>query len=163
MSGRDLSDMDKIAWQAATRHVRPLAGRRGGQLGRAKTVAAADEAVAVRVSGPVKAAVSKPQNRENEKTVRRGRQVVDASFDLHGHTQSTAWRLLPQFLAREQARGARCVIVITGKGASGDGVLRRNFLHWMEMPEARHLVSGFAPAHAKHGGGGAWYVFLRRA
>ena len=88
--------------------------------------------------------------------------MISASFDLHGHSQDSAWNILPQFLAREQARGSRCVVVITGKGRLGGGVLRRNFLHWLEMPEARALISGYAPAHARHGGGGAWYVFLRK-
>ncbi len=54
------------------------------------------------------------------------------------------------------------MIVITGKGQRGEGVLRQGFLQWLELPEARALISGYAPAHAKHGGGGAWYVFLRR-
>ena len=69
---------------------------------------------------------------------------------------------LYQPVLREQAKGAQCVIVITGKGKSGKGVLKRAFLNWLDLPEARALVSGYAPAHAKHGGGGAWYVFLRR-
>ena len=56
---------------------------------------------------------------------------------------------------------ARCVLVITGKGKGGEGVLRRNFLRWLEMPAARVLVSGYSEAHARHGGSGAWYVFLR--
>ena len=69
---------------------------------------------------------------------------------------------LPAFLARKQAEGARCVLVITGKGKGGEGVLRRNFLRWLEMPAARALVSGYSEAHLRHGGSGAWYVFLRQ-
>ena len=88
-----------------------------------------------------------------------GSDIVEA-FTYNG--QDSAWRLLPQLLSREQSKGSRCVVVITGKGRDGEGVLRRNFLRWLEMPEVRHLISGFAPAHAKHGGGGAWYVYLRK-
>ena len=102
-----------------------------------------------------------PQNRANEKRVRRGKLELAGRFDLHGHTQLSAEAALPDFLARKQAEGARCVLVITGKGKGGEGVLRRNFLRWLEMPAARALVSGYSEAHPRHGGSGAWYVFLR--
>ena len=55
------------------------------------------------------------------------------------------------------------MLVITGKGKEGQGVLRRNFLLWLESPGARRLVSGYAESHPKHGGAGAFYVFLRKA
>lgn len=103
-----------------------------------------------------------PANRGREKRVRRGKLDIAATFDLHGHTQISASRALPAFLIGQQADGARCVLVITGKGREGQGVLRRNFLIWLEGPEARALVSGYAESHPKHGGSGAFYVFLRR-
>ncbi|MEM8616493.1 MAG: Smr/MutS family protein [Pseudomonadota bacterium] len=160
MAGRDLTDKDRKAWAAATRHVRPLSGRRAAP----ERLRPRDELASLQTTAAMRAqkAPPKPQDRSQERRVRRGKQDFSASFDLHGHTQDTAWRALPLFLARQQAGGARCVIVITGKGPSGEGVLRRNFLRWLEMPEARSLVSGYAPAHPKHGGAGAWYVFLRR-
>ncbi|HPF22745.1 MAG TPA: Smr/MutS family protein [Hyphomonas sp.] len=102
-----------------------------------------------------------PQNRANEKRVRRGKLELAGRFDLHGHTQLSAEAALADFLARKQAEGARCVLVITGKGKGGEGVLRRNFLRWLEMPAARVLVSGYSEAHPRHGGSGAFYVFLR--
>ncbi|MEM6535489.1 MAG: Smr/MutS family protein [Pseudomonadota bacterium] len=95
--------------------------------------------------------------------MRRGQQRIDGRLDLHGYDQVSAWQTIPSFLSRKRSQGARCVIIITGKGTGGQGVLRRNFLQWIEMPEARHLVSGYAPAHPKHGGGGAFYVYLRRS
>ncbi len=144
------------------RHVRPLTGRGGAAGLRRSTRGHETLAPTLPSTRKNRTVPAPPQHRGGDKRVRRGKQLVSASFDLHGHTQDTAWRLLPQFLAREQARGAQCVIVITGKGRYGDGVLRRNFLHWLDLPEARGLVSGFAPAHARHGGGGAWYVFLRK-
>lgn len=161
MTRRDLTDTDKRAWAAATRHVRPLS-KQSGKVRSSNPVAPAREPMPFAARSASARELSPPQNRQNEKPVRRGKQAVSASFDLHGHTQDSAWRVLPHFLSREQARGSRCVIVITGKGKLGEGVLRRNFLHWLEMPEARNLVSGYAPAHARHGGNGAWYVFLRK-
>jgi len=112
-------------------------------------------------SPKVPAAPAPPQNRANEKRVRRGKLELAGRFDLHGHTQLSAEAALPDFLARKRAEGARCVLIITGKGKGGEGVLRRNFLRWLEMPAARALVSGYSEAHPRHGGSGAWYVFLR--
>ncbi len=159
MSGRDLTDKDKRAWAAARRSVKPLTGRRGRP---AETPRVRDEPGP---PGPPKLRnrpLPVPQNRQNERAVRRGKQPISASFDLHGHTRDSAFQILPRFLRTEQARGSQCVIVITGKGKRGEGVLRQGFLNWLELPEARALISGYAPAHSKHGGTGAWYVFLRR-
>lgn len=103
-----------------------------------------------------------PADRGGERRVRRGRVDFAARFDLHGHTQASADRALKSFLQGQQRGGARCVLVITGKGRGGESVLRRNFLHWLTTPEARRLVSGWSQAHARHGGHGAFYVFLRR-
>ncbi|GAB5456851.1 MAG: Smr/MutS family protein [Henriciella sp.] len=159
MSGRNLTDKERKAWAAASRNVTPLSGRRGTPSGTSRKKEDAEPLA--RTPSRTKAYAA-PQNRQNERSVRRGRQAISASFDLHGHTRESAFRLLPGFLAREQSKGSQCVIVITGKGKAGQGVLRQAFLNWLDLPEARGLVSGYAPAHAKHGGGGAWYVFLRR-
>jgi len=102
------------------------------------------------------------QNRDRERKVRRGQIDIAASLDLHGHTQASGHTALTGFLIRQREQGARCVLVITGKGKRGEGILRQRFLQWLDTPDARETVSGFAPAHRKHGGGGAWYVFLRR-
>lgn len=144
---------------AASRNVTPLQGRRGTPAGTSRKREDAETALP---QAPRSKSYAAPQNRKNERAVRRGRPPVSASFDLHGHTRDSAFQVLPSFLAREQAKGGQCVIVITGKGKSGEGVLKRAFLNWLDLPEARALVSGYAPAHTKHGGSGAWYVFLRR-
>ncbi|MEM1151921.1 MAG: Smr/MutS family protein [Pseudomonadota bacterium] len=100
--------------------------------------------------------------RDRDKRVRRGQLEIDARLDLHGMTQAEADRHLSSFLLGQRRNGARCVLVITGKGRGGEGVLRRNFLDWLSSGRAGVHVSGYAPAHARHGGGGAFYVFLRR-
>ncbi len=106
--------------------------------------------------------LAQPADRSKERRIRRGQTAIAGRFDLHGHTQESAHAALPAFLASQRSHGARCVLVITGKGRMGEGVLRRNFLRWLETTEARALVSGYAQAHDKHGGAGAFYVFLRR-
>ena len=94
----------------------------------------------------------------------RGRLGVDDTLDLHGHRQDQAHRVLRDFLIRAQTRGAKLVLVVTGKGrtASEPGVLRRSVPLWLEAADLRSVVVGFGEASATHGGSGALYVRLRR-
>jgi len=152
---------DKKVWKAVARTVKPLSHPKSPR----RLAPSLDDVGLTPVrQSPTKSKkrFAKPENRAHEKSVRRGRVQPSASLDLHGHTQSSAWLILPRFLRREQQTGSRCVIVITGKGKAGGGILRRNFQLWLESPDARTLVSGYAQAHQKDGGAGAWYVFLRR-
>lgn len=111
---------------------------------------------------PSAKAVASLHDRGNEKRVRRGKLEIGASLDLHGHTQDTGRAALSRFLRSAQKRGDRTVIVITGIGRAGEGILKRRLPEWLNERDIRPLVSGFAPAHRQHGGGGAFYVFIKR-
>jgi len=108
-----------------------------------------------------------PLGRRMRQRVARGKQAIDARLDLHGLTQSEAHPALLRFLSNANARDAQLVLVITGKGARGEGdrergVLRRQVPQWLGLPEFRSLVVGFEDAHVAHGGEGALYVRMRR-
>jgi DNA-nicking Smr family endonuclease len=92
----------------------------------------------------------------------RERDPIDLRLDLHGLDQDRARAALISFLTRAQADGVRAVLVITGKGYSGDGVLRRRTPEWLSDPALRHVVAGVSEAHRRHGGEGALYVALKR-
>lgn len=111
---------------------------------------------------PPKPASAPIQNRGKERRIRRGQAQISATIDLHGHTQESAQALLTGFLSSQRQQASTCVLVITGKGRRGEGVLRRQLLNWLETGQARALVSGYSQAHSKHGGSGAWYIFLRK-
>ena len=102
-----------------------------------------------------------PDDLSGQRRVRRGQHEIDARLDLHGHTQDTAHRELVEFLLRQAGQGARCVLVITGKGRIGAGILRARLFDWIADPELRPFIAGYAEAHPRHGGAGATYVFLR--
>lgn len=94
--------------------------------------------------------------------LRRGLVPVEAVVDLHGHTQDEAHRNLEAFLATSQRGGRRCVLVITGKGARSEGVLRAAVPRWLNQQPNRGRVLAFAYASPAHGGEGALYVLLKR-
>lgn len=93
--------------------------------------------------------------------MRRGKLEIGATLDLHGHTQESARTVVIRFLQSAQKRGDRTVIIVTGIGRIGGGVLRQRLPEWLGEREVRGLVSGFAQAHRSHGGAGAFYVFLK--
>jgi DNA-nicking Smr family endonuclease len=104
-----------------------------------------------------------PEDLSGQRKIRRGQNDIDARLDLHGHTQDTAHRELIEFLLRHAGNGARCVLVITGKGRLGTGVLRTRLFDWIAHPDLRPFIAGHAQAHPRHGGAGATYIFLRSA
>jgi len=115
-----------------------------------------------------------------QRKLRRGRIEPDAKIDLHGLSQDQAHGRLRRDLPRHRSNGARCLLVVTGKGSAsslvrhtlhGDrisetperrGVLRDALPRWLSEAEFRPHVAAVRPAHPRHGGGGAFYVWLRR-
>jgi DNA-nicking Smr family endonuclease len=186
MSRRRLSDDETALWEGVARSISPL--RRGpkrkpaadateAERFPAKTRSAsahksASKPVSPAPSSPLKPAAPPPLaplGRKLKQRIARGTHAIDGRLDLHGFTQAEAHGALLRFLASRQARGARVVLVITGKGArNGDpfaerGVLKRMVPLWLRLPEFGPLVIGFETAAIGHGGEGALYVTLRKS
>ena len=120
---------------------------------------------------PYKPPMSQPGTRENSaphlddttaRKLQKGRIEIDARIDLHGLTEVQAHGRLLEFIRGAQRDGARILLVITGKGRLGNGVLRRVVPLWFTESAFRPLIGGWRPAHLTHGGDGALYVRLRR-
>ena len=94
--------------------------------------------------------------------ISRGRDPIGGRIDLHGLDQDRARAALESFLLRAWDEGYRSVLVITGKGTLGDGVLRRRAPEWLADARLAGVVAGIAEAHRRHGGEGALYVALKR-
>ncbi len=104
--------------------------------------------------------------------LRRGKLKPDARIDLHGMTMAQAHPVLTGFILRSASAGHRLVLVITGKGKDRDdggpiptkfGVLRHQVPQWLSMPPLGGLVMQVSQSHIRHGGQGAYYVYLRRS
>lgn len=121
-----------------------------------------------------------PMDRRTAQRLNRGQIEPEARLDLHGEGLETARIKLLHFLAGQRHQGARFVLVITGKGASPyarhtlhgtshfhtperEGRLRREVPLWLHEENFRLHAVGFQPAHPRHGGGGAFYVRLRKS
>ena len=94
--------------------------------------------------------------------IAKEREEIGARIDLHGMTQDRARAALEAFLGRAFEEGYRAVLVITGKGVQGDGILRRSAPEWLAAKHLAHIVAGVSEAHRRHGGAGALYVALKR-
>ncbi|MEZ5798651.1 MAG: Smr/MutS family protein [Paracoccaceae bacterium] len=99
----------------------------------------------------------------------RGKLAPEARIDLHGMTLSEAHPELIHFILNAQSAGLRLVLVITGKGRMMHepvprpvGALRHQVPHWLRLPPLGQAVLQITDAHLKHGGTGAYYVYLRR-
>jgi len=88
--------------------------------------------------------------------ISRERDPIGAHIDLHGLTQDAARAALERFVLECWRDGLRAVLVITGKGLRGDGVLRRLTPEWLAAPHFQSVVAGVSEAHR------ALYIALKR-
>ena len=177
--GKLLTEAELALWRQVARTVTPLAGRAPvepePEAAQAKPAPIAENAsppptpATVRPTRPAPPPLV-PLERRMRTQLRRGQQSVEAVIDLHGLRQDEAHAALRGFLRLQQQRGAKLVLVVTGKGIAGDvtygeerGILRRNVPHWLRLPDLRPLVLGFDEAEQRHGGTGALYIRLRRS
>ncbi|HEY6981318.1 Smr/MutS family protein [Reyranella sp.] len=158
----------------------PLKGRRGGQrmVARPRAQRPSDErpegsSVPDKKKKRVGGSTSVPDedfsfDRDTDRALSRGRRSPEASLDLHGMTLAAAERAVTRFLEEAAALDLRLVLIVTGKGLRqvGDrivgGRIRAEFPGWLRRPENLVRIRGMKPAHPRHGGGGAFYVLLRR-
>lgn len=101
-------------------------------------------------------------DRRSAERMRRGEMVIDTTLDLHGMDQDQAHGALVSVLSRAYESGRRCVLVITGKGRQGSGILRAQVPRWLNQSPLRERILGFSHARPQHGGEGALYVLIKR-
>lgn len=165
--GGDITDDDALLWDMVMADVKPLKGIRA----RKTTPAPAPKKPAIRerVSAPPspsapmhRGRLAKDIDRSTREKLERGQMKIDAVLDLHGKGQDVARETLVSFLRRAWRNSNRCVLVITGKGKDGQGVLRARLPEWLEEAPLDDIVLRATPAKPKDGGLGAFYVLLRR-
>ncbi|HSV28888.1 MAG TPA: Smr/MutS family protein [Candidatus Omnitrophota bacterium] len=162
-------------WKSVVKDVAPLAGRAIDEP-EAEAVAAAPppELPPIRMpepSPPPRPRAPLPElghgaviglDKRTAERMKGGDMAIDGRIDLHGMTQDAAHGALLSFVARSYDSGRRCVLVITGKGREGSGVLRAQVPRWLNQSPLRERILSFSYARPQHGGEGALYVLIKR-
>ncbi|MGH6992353.1 MAG: Smr/MutS family protein [Caulobacteraceae bacterium] len=161
-----LRDDDLRLWRRVTATLRPLPGRARVDPPPPKAIPPLSTAIRKASTAPafsVQPLAPPPLEPTRLRRLARRRHAIGPAIDLHGLSSEEARDVLGRFLSQSQAMGRRHVLVITGKGLRGGGILRRLAPEWLAAPPLRSIVAGVAEAHRRHGGQGALYVALKRA
>jgi DNA-nicking Smr family endonuclease len=176
--GSGLSGEDKSLWEFVTRSIRPLENNRR-IMDPGQKIQPPKNPEKSRLGDWIPAFGLKPAqspdytgeqpglDRRTAERLRRGEMPIEARLDLHGLRQGEAQDRLVRFLLESYASGRRCVLVITGKGnrfspEQEAGILRRMLPVWLGMMPLAPIILAHAPAKARDGGSGAFYILLRR-
>jgi DNA-nicking Smr family endonuclease len=164
---RGLTEADQALWASYAGQITPLRGRAADKPVEHKPVAPPEQREPP-VRPKVAAQATKPRKMASPLTVgdhpggidkatwqrfRSGKLSTERTLDLHGMTTQRAFHALVSFLRSAHSDHVRCVEVVTGRG-SGEtgGVIRREFPHWLNLPEIRPLILGAAHPHALNQG-----------
>ena len=168
---RPLKPEERHVWGLVAATVHPLPGRATPKAEAADALPAAGKTAVPAKAAPSAAARAKPPKPRpdldgieprRKRRIARERDPIGARLDLHGLDQDRARGVLDRFLLRAWDEGYRAVLIITGKGVQGDGVLKRRTPEWLAAAHLAHIVAGISDAARHHGGEGALYVALKR-
>ena len=168
---RPLKPEERHIWGMVAATVHPLPGKATPRVEPSDALPAPTMAVAAApFATPAAAGAKRPKPRSDldpieprrKHRIAKAREPIGARLDLHGLDQDRARGVLERFLARAWDEGYRAVLVITGKGVQGDGILKRRTPEWLAAPHLAHMVAGISDAARHHGGEGALYVALKR-
>lgn len=169
---RPLKPEERHIWGMVAATVHPLPGRGTPKAEPSDAIPPPTMAAAVaRIAPPPSTPGAKrpkpradldPIEPRRKHRIAKAREPIGARLDLHGLDQDRARGVLERFLARAWDEGFRAVLVITGKGVQGDGILKRRAPEWLAAPHLAHMVAGISDAARHHGGEGALYVALKR-
>tara|TARA_Y100000590_G_scaffold92825_1_gene105053 strand:- start:1653 stop:2096 length:444 start_codon:yes stop_codon:yes gene_type:complete len=101
-------------------------------------------------------------SKKNYRNLSKGNVNIDDKLDLHGYRELEANNLLEEFINNSFENGKRLLLVITGKGQKGEGVIKKNIINWLNAKNIRNKILAVNHASNKHGGSGALYILLRK-
>ena len=113
-----LTDEDKVIWEAYTKTVTPLKD--------AKTTS--------RLKDFGRRLVGSFHFKRKEKI------SIPNTLDLHGFTLEESYALFIRFLNYHFENQTRKIVVITGKGREGKGLLKNEFPKWLEADQIKEKI-----------------------
>lgn len=101
-------------------------------------------------------------DRSSARRLKRGQLKIEDRLDLHGLSQERARKRLISFITSAVQKNFRHVLIITGKGREGQGVLRQQVPIWLKDAPLRKHINAISYAQPQDGGTGALYIRLKR-
>ena len=175
---RALTEADTADWTSFARRIVPLRGRKPVDPPDLQPELAAAQPTARHVPRPTSRAPYAPLGIGGQppgvdtatwQRFHRGQLGGVRKLDLHGMTARDAFAALRAFLRAAHADRVRGVEIVTGRGREGEGVLRRELPHWLNLPEIRPLVLAAvhprtsSALHAHMANPGSVRLLLRRS
>ena len=102
-------------------------------------------------------------SKKNIRDFSKGNVFIENKLDLHGFNLVEAKNLLENFINQSVENGKRLILVITGKGKEGEGIIKNNIVSWLNAKDLRNKILAVNYASKKHGGSGAIYILLRNS
>jgi DNA-nicking Smr family endonuclease len=174
MKGRQPTSEERALWRAVTRHDVRFQETPKSEDEKQETVVRMEDVVrAERFAVPklekTRRAVLPELETNNlsaldgarAKRLKRGAIPPDWVLDLHGMGREAAYDTVGVLIHEAVESHMRCLLIVTGKGRGGEGVLRRELPHWLNEPRLRAQVVALAHAPLHLGGEGAYLVYLR--
>ena len=101
-------------------------------------------------------------DRTSARRMQRGQVTIEDRLDLHGLSQEQAQKEVKAFISSAVQKSFRHVLIITGKGRQGHGILREKVPEWLKDAPLCYHLNAISYAQPKDGGKGALYIRLKR-
>ena len=154
----NLSEEDKILWELFTKNLNKSSKRTK------KTIVLKNRKFEnkARKLKELKLGQGVALSKKNIRNFNKGNVFIEDKLDLHGFNEVEANSLVEDFINQSIENSKRLVLVITGKGKEGDGVIKNNIISWLNAKNLRSKILAVNSASKKHGGSGAIYILLRK-
>ena len=147
--GRPKRESLKTSWNARSQSV---------QTGQAKAKTSFDKAM----PADFRLGETSGIDRASARRMQRGKVPVEDRLDLHGLSQEQAQEEVKAFISSAVQKNFRHVLIITGKGRDGHGILREKVPEWLKDAPLCYHLNAISYAQPKDGGKGALYIRLKR-
>ena len=153
-----LSDEDKVLWELFTKNLNKFS-----QSNKNKIIFKSKKIKNNTKELPkLKLGEMSVLSKKNIRDFNKGNVFIENKLDLHGFNQVDAKNLLEDFINQSIENGKRLILIITGKGKEGEGVIKNNIISWLNNKSLRNKILAVNHASKKHGGSGAIYILLRK-
>ena len=128
-----MTDEDLIYWQQFISSIKPLNLKKGSEK-------------------------VKPVLKERLKIKPRPEKQISYILDLHGFTLQEAYDSVLKFINIHYALSSKSILIITGKGLTGEGKIKKEISNWLETNKLKEKILKFQMEND----GGAFRIHLKK-